>query len=122
MGVGGRINPDRKEALDLVETAATLESVYQEIISITGEPPLALATSAIGTDDCVRWHDARKMLEESGVGSILLIFGTASGLAPEILRTCDGILCPIKGNSAYNHLSVRSAVAIALDRLLGDRY
>jgi len=30
------------------------------------------------------------------------------------------ILEPIRGNAKYNHLSVRSAVSIILDRLLGE--
>jgi hypothetical protein len=29
------------------------------------------------------------------------------------------VLAPIRGNTSYNHLSVRSAAAIILDRLLG---
>jgi hypothetical protein len=31
----------------------------------------------------------------------------------------DSTLAPIQGFSDYNHLSVRSAVAIILDRLMG---
>nr|MBP6323199.1 RNA methyltransferase [Fusobacteriaceae bacterium] len=30
------------------------------------------------------------------------------------------ILDPIRGKATYNHLSVRSAVSIILDRLLGE--
>ncbi len=80
-----------------------------------------MGTSALKSDGCISWRDVRKRVEESDAGSILLVFGTASGLAPEVLQACDGILCPIEGGSAYNHLSVRSAVAIVLDRLLGGR-
>jgi hypothetical protein len=49
----------------------------------------------------------------------LLIFGTAWGLAPELIAASDAILAPIEGPGTYNHLSVRSAVAIILDRLAG---
>jgi hypothetical protein len=51
----------------------------------------------------------------------LLIFGTAWGLSPALLETADFVLAPIEGPTDYNHLSVRSAAAIILDRLLGDR-
>ncbi|MCB0357623.1 MAG: RNA methyltransferase, partial [Bdellovibrionales bacterium] len=51
----------------------------------------------------------------------LLLFGTGFGLDEQILKQCDVILEPIKGSSEddYRHLSVRSAVSICLDRLLG---
>jgi hypothetical protein len=50
---------------------------------------------------------------------LVLLFGTAWGLADEILEAADHRLAPINGKGAYNHLAVRSAVAIILDRLLG---
>jgi hypothetical protein len=52
---------------------------------------------------------------------ILLILGTAWGLTDEAMAACDIILEPIKGPTGYNHLSVRSAAGIILDRLLGIR-
>jgi hypothetical protein len=51
----------------------------------------------------------------------LILFGTAWGLAQEVIAAGDGILTPIAGAGSYNHLSVRSAAAIVLDRLLGTR-
>ena len=50
----------------------------------------------------------------------LLVFGTAWGLSEDFIAKADLILKPIKGNTGYNHLSVRSAAAIILDRLMGD--
>ena len=47
----------------------------------------------------------------------LIVFGTAWGLAPEIFDGVDATLEPITGNTGYNHLSVRSAVAVILDRM-----
>jgi hypothetical protein len=49
----------------------------------------------------------------------LILFGTAWGLAPAVLAGCDGVLAPLGGAGEYNHLSVRSAAAVILDRLLG---
>jgi hypothetical protein len=51
----------------------------------------------------------------------LILLGTAWGLAQEVIDAGDGILPPISGLGNYNHLSVRSAAAIVLDRLLGAR-
>jgi len=46
------------------------------------------------------------------------MFGTGFGLASEVLDKADYILDPITGVNGYNHLPVRSAVAIILDRLI----
>ena len=52
---------------------------------------------------------------------ILIVFGTGFGLADSVLEQADLLLAPLKGASKddYRHLSVRSAVSIVLDRLLG---
>ena len=50
---------------------------------------------------------------------MLLVFGTAWGLEKNLTRNADHALEPIEGNSGFNHLPVRGAVAIILDRLLG---
>jgi len=51
----------------------------------------------------------------------LLVLGTGYGLADEMLDRCDVLLEPIRGNDEYNHLSVRAAAAIILDRLHSAR-
>ena len=51
----------------------------------------------------------------------LLVFGTGWGLTEEMFDRADFALEPIKGAGDYNHLSVRAAAAIMLDRLLGER-
>jgi len=52
---------------------------------------------------------------------VCLIFGTGHGLHPEVLELADAVLEPIHGPTEFNHLSVRSAVSIYLDRLLAPR-
>jgi hypothetical protein len=47
----------------------------------------------------------------------LLLFGTGHGLSDRVLQRAEVFLEPIRGPSAFNHLSVRAAVAITLDRL-----
>ncbi|PID40198.1 MAG: hypothetical protein CR984_04510 [Proteobacteria bacterium] len=49
---------------------------------------------------------------------LVLAFGTAWGLADEFMAAADHVLEPLVGKGTYNHLSVRSAVAIILDRLV----
>ncbi|HQK80165.1 MAG TPA: RNA methyltransferase [Syntrophales bacterium] len=50
----------------------------------------------------------------------MLVFGTGWGLADSIVARADCSLPPVRGGSdGYNHLSVRSAVAVVLDRLFG---
>jgi hypothetical protein len=50
---------------------------------------------------------------------ILLLFGTGWGLSDSLTNEADFKLEPIFGKAldGYNHLSVRSAVAIYCDRL-----
>jgi Uncharacterized protein conserved in bacteria, COG4752 len=47
----------------------------------------------------------------------LILFGTGYGIPPDLMNTFDYILEPIYGAGDWNHLSVRNACAIILDRL-----
>ena len=51
----------------------------------------------------------------------LLVFGTGWGLERNIILNADFVLSPIEGPEEYNHLHVRAAIAIILDRMLGIR-
>ena len=55
---------------------------------------------------------------EKGI-PVFLIFGTAWGLHRDVLEMADYVLEPIYGRSRYRHLSVRTASAIIIDRLMG---
>jgi hypothetical protein len=59
-------------------------------------------------------------MDEEG-GNYLLLFGTGWGITDDVFSRADLFLEPIEGPTAYNHLSVRSAVSISLDRLFGKR-
>jgi hypothetical protein len=50
---------------------------------------------------------------------VVILFGTAWGLSRELIQSADYILEPIFGPTPYNHLPVRSAVAVVLDRFFG---
>lgn len=119
-GRGGEVNPDRREALCLVRLARDLNEVCREVLAETGQRPRLIATTALGEGASIGWSALRKMFQDEK-GPTVLLFGTASGLDQSVLSEADAILEPIHGRGAYNHLSVRSAVAVALDRLLGTR-
>jgi hypothetical protein len=82
--------------------------------------PTVLATCAREKHSGV-WSYREVRQKISAGESFLILFGTAWGLAREVIEAGDGILPPITGSGSYNHLSVRSAAAIILDRLLGAR-
>jgi tRNA (guanine37-N1)-methyltransferase len=54
-----------------------------------------------------------------GPAPLLILLGTGWGLADELIPSVSRLLAPIEGASDWNHLSVRSAGAILLDRLFG---
>ena len=120
-GFGGDVNPDRREAMGLIRIAGDIEKVCSEITLETGRRVLVYATTAKKRPNSVDWSGLRKKIEDQGRDSILLLFGTASGFDNSVLEGVDGVISPIEGNREYNHLPVRSAVAITLDRLLGNR-
>ena len=114
-GVGGELNPSRKQALERVRVAQDLDTVCQEIEEERKQPVVRVATSAKGSENTVSAVGFKAKLTQNA--SHVLVFGTAWGLAQEVLDTCDMMLDPILGPGSYNHLSVRSAASIYLDRI-----
>ncbi|MEN8140140.1 MAG: RNA methyltransferase [Thermodesulfobacteriota bacterium] len=113
-GYGATYNQDRKEALTVVKVCSDLAQARE----LAG-PLTVLATGAKEREGSLAWPDVRERLREGE--SFLILFGTAWGLTREVFAECEGALAPISGgDTGYNHLSVRSAVAISLDRLLGQ--
>lgn len=117
-GVGAEYNPDRRDALALIRLQPSLADAVQELEQRYGRMPKTVVTSA---------RMARSDLSYGGLRDLackevplLLIFGTSWGLAPEVIDQADYRLAPVQGNGDYNHLAVRSAVAIILDRMLGQ--
>src|SRR5215468_7727239 len=119
-GFGSTYNATRKEALALVAVEPDLDGVLVAIERECGQRPTIVATSARSSGAAVRFGDLRQRLQ-TAPGPFLVLFGTGWGLAPEVLARADLRLEPIAGPTSYNHLSVRSAAAIILDRLYGTR-
>ncbi len=114
-GVGGRLNPHRKEALELIRVVSSFEEAVEEIKLERKEPVRAIATSAADHDGSITAAELSQRMDSDT--SYCLAFGTAWGLSKTFVDGCDYILDPIRGLNGYNHLSVRSAVSIILDRV-----
>jgi hypothetical protein len=115
-GGGSVYNGSRKKALELITIEDSLEEVIRTIESLYLKTPKTVMTSAANADGRTGYQEIRDKLKTGE--PYLLVFGTAWGLAERLLASADYVLEPIDGNTGYNHLSVRSAAAITLDRLL----
>ncbi|MDQ1334270.1 MAG: tRNA (guanine37-N1)-methyltransferase [Thermodesulfobacteriota bacterium] len=118
-GYGGRYNWHRKEALECVSVVESIEQAVARIQEIEGELPITIATDAGYQEErSISYEEARESIWRNQVA--VLIFGTAWGLHEEVIRQSDRVLAPVLGKKGYNHLSVRTAAAIILDRLAGS--
>ncbi len=117
-GHGAEYNANRGEALSLVSICDDLDQVLAKATEKRQQKPIVLATCAQERHASV-WP-YRVVRQKIAQGEcFLILLGTAWGLAQKVIEAGDGILPPIVGTGTYNHLSVRSAAAIVLDRLLG---
>ena len=115
-GYGGGVNPHRKKALSLIKICSSLDEVIEKVTGKWNGKVSIFATCARPVHNTVGYTEARDRLAKGE--PVLLLFGTAWGLTPEVMETVDGTLPPVQGPGDYNHLSVRSAASIILDRLL----
>jgi tRNA (guanine37-N1)-methyltransferase len=115
-GQGQMANPDRTLAVQNVQIQNNVDEVAVQVRERTGTEPWIVATSA-RDEGGVPCSAVRRRLEQQPV---LLILGTGSGLAPQVMAGANAVLRPIRCFDTYNHLSVRSAAAITIDRILGD--
>ena len=118
-GFGRVYNPDRSEALDRVAYVKDIAAAIEEVRRLTGKEPITITTDARVYPNTITYKAARQMLHE-GDRPLLVLFGTGFGMEKDTMAAFDYILEPIYGPSNYNHLCVRSAVAIILDRLAGE--
>ena len=117
-GWGATYNPDRREALSIVRTVGSLQDAVDDL-QLSAQPPVSVVvTGAARRPDAVTFSELRRRLQDKKQ-QYLLVLGTGWGLAEEQFERASEILEPIQGIGSYNHLPVRSALAIMLDRLLG---
>ena len=119
-GAGREIHPDRATALERLRIMESIEEACRDIERAHGMAPRLWATSAGEHKEALPICEARGLLAENGKPTLLLL-GTGWGLAPSSRADADAVLEPIRGLNGYNHLSVRCAAAILLDRLLAPR-
>ena len=119
-GWGATYNPKRKAALELMRVVDSLEIALGEIEQESGKAAKIVATGALGRPGSISCAELAGLIEDASQPYLLLL-GTGWGLTDEVFARADFVLAPIRGAGDYNHLSVRSAAAIILDRLLGER-
>jgi tRNA (guanine37-N1)-methyltransferase len=119
-GYGSQYNKTRKEALSLVRLKDTLDDAIMDVEREHGSKPLLVVTSAKTGSGRTSFAELKEMLKQD-LKPILLLLGTGWGLADTVLAQADYTLEAIEGGTDYNHLSVRSAAAIILDRLVGNQ-
>lgn len=118
-GYGRTYNADRQEAFSILHQAENLAQVIKYLEQETGQNPITVATDARVYPNTIGYRALKEEIFESD-RVYLLLFGTGWGMEQSLMQQCDYILEPIDAGSDYNHLSVRSAVSIIIDRLLGD--
>jgi hypothetical protein len=118
--VANEYNPDRQDALSFVMLQDSLEQTIETITEMEGQKPAVVATCATFKEFDGDATQVRNAIELDNK-PMLLIFGTGWGLPASVTESVDYRVEPIFGNAqdGYNHLSVRSAVAIYGDRFFG---
>jgi hypothetical protein len=119
-------HPDRFEALSRVRLARNFEEV-KAVVSAEhpGQQPEVVLTDARPIPNQISYEAYRRELSdpERENRPVILVFGTGWGVSdsfhPEVHRYLAPVYGP-EGKEGYNHLSVRAAVGIILDRLFGQ--
>lgn len=104
----------RGAALAAARTAESIEAVLDAIAARHGVRPHVVATTAKSRPG------AAVVPTPPADTPMMLLFGTGYGLAEAAFALSDQVLEPIRADAAFNHLSVRSAVAVTLERLFGE--
>ncbi|GAB4321643.1 MAG: RNA methyltransferase [Candidatus Sumerlaeia bacterium] len=130
-GWGGQYNPTRKEAMRTIEVCRDLNEVAAHIAQARGRSPRFVMTTARRLPHRISFERLAQLVGEALAGAagarsgaesaveFCIVFGTGWGLHPSLIEDMDYVLEPIPGlGDDYNHLSVRAAAAIIVDRLI----
>ncbi len=118
IGYGRGFDSRRVEALDLIEVVPDLDAAIAAAQRAAGRRPAIVHTSA-REEHGVSFAAMRERMAAAGAAPMLIMIGTGFGLAPAARERSDLALEAIRGAGDYNHLSVRAAASIILDRLRG---
>lgn len=116
---GKDYNLSRYNAIESVILTKSFESVIEQIKQKENLDPIIITTSAKPHGNGIKIDFFSQGLVWKENRPVLIVFGTGQGLSDEIMNQSNFILTPVRGLTGYNHLSVRSAAAIILDRWLG---
>jgi hypothetical protein len=116
-GVGGEHSPHRKQALATAKMVPTVEDAFDDVVAREAAEPFVAATTARRLEGAL---PALALWEAAAGRPVFILFGTGYGLTEDVILAADAVLEPIIGRGDFNHLPVRAAVAIYLDRLCGD--
>jgi hypothetical protein len=117
-GYGRQFDSRRREALELIRIVTDLDEAIVEAERLGGARPTIVYTSARASGG-ISYMEMRAQMERPDAAPVLLLFGTGFGMAPAMIERADLALAPVLGPAEYNHLSVRAAAGIILDRLRG---
>jgi tRNA (guanine37-N1)-methyltransferase len=120
--IGDEQGEHRAAALRLVHAVDSIEAVIAALTAEHDRPPLVVATSAKATSfPAAERRAPSELVAEATLdpSPLLILLGTGWGLADNLIPSVSRVLTPIEGASDWNHLSVRSAGAVLLDRLFG---
>lgn len=118
-GWGSVTHPSRRESLARTEMASDLLEVSERIEAEEGRRPVLIGTHASPRGNSVTYAELRRRIDTEPETPWLVVFGTGWGLHPELMDAMDLMLEPIYGPTEWNHLSVRAAAGIIIDRLRG---
>ncbi|MCD6578293.1 RNA methyltransferase [bacterium] len=119
-GFGKKYNENRSIALSYIKSITDLKVAVNYINRAERKFPKLVTTSARRFPNTITFKKLRKKIFTEK-DAYLIILGTGWGLPPEIMLESDYILEAINGFTDFNHLSVRSAASVILDRLLGKK-
>jgi tRNA (guanine37-N1)-methyltransferase len=117
---GANYNKSRFEAISILQVCSSFDEVLERIEAIEGTLPIKISTSAkkAQKDETVICYNDQEVVWTQNK-PVLIILGSGQGLSQKILDASEYLLTPVCGMTDYNHLSVRSAAAIIIDRWLG---
>ncbi len=117
-------HPDRAEALARIHLVESFDDVKKFHIENFGADFEVVMPDARQLPKPQESYDSirARWAVETPCTPKIIVFGTGWGIAPDFFSQVHTFSAPIYGplgESGYNHLSVRSAVAIILDKLFG---
>jgi hypothetical protein len=135
-GYGAQYNPTRKDALCNVMVVNNLGECLQDLKEKHQKNPVTIATCARSHKNNISYAELREKMQREPQ-NFLIMFGTGWGIEASLISDMDFTIEPIYGTGEkgdgetgrrggqdeqgnYNHLSVRAAVAIILDRLTNE--